>query len=208
MGERTVASGPALGLAAARWIVDVRVVSASDALSVRYPRCPFRVDAGIIPSPLGLATLEMRPDLNPTVAPPFYYVVPLPRFDQTFDALQVISGGYPLGAMVSTSGTHWDARGGVTNSTPARGARRDEGRSAGGDAPADHRRRSVTPIPGLRVGGGFGHGRYRDPRTDDRDHPVGLRHAFRSTASGRSRFLPPTPRSPTSRLNTRSATRG
>jgi len=136
-------------------------------LQIRYQsdtRLPVRVDAGIIASPIGLGTLEMRPDLNPTVSPPFYYVVPLPRFDQRFDALQVISGGYPLGVVVSTSGTHWDARGGVTDSTPARGrAEMKDGQPAamsqliiGG---------GVSPIPGLRVGGGFGHGRYRDPGT-------------------------------------------
>jgi hypothetical protein len=136
-------------------------------VQIRYQsdtRLPVRVDAGIIPSPLGLGTLEMRADLNPTVAPPFYYVMPLPRFDQTFDALQVISGGYPLGLVVTTSGAHWDARGGVTNSTPARArAEMKNGEPAsmsqmivGG---------GVSPIPGLRVGAGLGHGRYRDPRT-------------------------------------------
>jgi hypothetical protein len=136
-------------------------------LQVRYEsgtQLPFRIDAGIIPSPLGLGTLEMRPDLNPTIAPPFYYVVPLPRFDQTFDALQVISGGYPVGAIVSTSGAHWDARAGVTSSTPARSrAELKDGQPAA--MPQLIVGGGVSPIPGLRLGGGFGHGRYRDPRT-------------------------------------------
>jgi hypothetical protein len=91
-------------------------------LQVRYlsdTHVPFRVDAGIIPSPLGLGTLERRPDLNPLIGPPFYYVVPLPRFDLTYDGLQMIAG-YPFGATVSASGSHWDARGGVTSATPAR----------------------------------------------------------------------------------------
>ena len=34
--------------------------------------------------------------------------------------MQVFSGGYPLGAMLSSSGSWWDARGGVTDGTPAR----------------------------------------------------------------------------------------
>src|SRR5437868_1284510 len=57
-------------------------------LQMRYQsrsRLPVRVDAGIITSPLGLATLEQRADLNPTLSPVFYYVIPLPRFDVTFD---------------------------------------------------------------------------------------------------------------------------
>src|SRR5262249_31689531 len=29
-------------------------------------------------------------------------------------------GGYPLGAILNASGTHWDVRGGVTDATPAR----------------------------------------------------------------------------------------
>ncbi len=136
-------------------------------LQVRYQsdtRVPFRVDAGIIASPLGLATLELRPDLNPTVAPPFYYVVPLPRFDQTFDALQAMAGGYPLGAIVSTSGSHWDARGGMTNATPARS--RVELKDHQPPAmPQLVLGGGVTPLPGLRFGAGFAHGRYRDPRT-------------------------------------------
>jgi hypothetical protein len=136
-------------------------------LQVRYQsdtRIPFRLDAGIIPSPLGLATLEMRADLNPTVSPPFYYFIPLPRFDQTFDALQAMSGGYPFGAVVSTSGAHWDARGGVTSATPSM-ARAELKRDQAGPMPQLVLGGGVSPMPGLRIGAGFGHGRYRDPRT-------------------------------------------
>jgi hypothetical protein len=136
-------------------------------VQVRYQsdtRVPFRVDAGIIASPLGLATLELRPDLNPTVAPPFYYVVPLPRFDQTFDALQAMAGGYPLGAIVSTSGSRWDARGGMTNATPARSRGELKDHQPPG-MPQLVMGGGITPLPGLRFGAGFAHGRYRDPRT-------------------------------------------
>lgn len=135
-------------------------------LQVRYQSStalPFRVDAGIIPSPLGLATLEMRPDLNPTVAPPFYYFVPLPRFDTTYDGVQMMSGGYPFGAIVSTSGARWDLRGGITTATPSRS--RSEMKS---DQPPPMPQvvlgGGITPITGLRIGAGVAHGRYREAR--------------------------------------------
>jgi hypothetical protein len=119
-----------------------------------------RVDAGIITSPLGLGTLELRADLSPAIKTPFYYYMPLPSFEPRYDGVQLMSGGYPLGAIVSTSGDRWDARAGVTDSTPARSRNVfAEGRPsamrqfvAGG---------GVTPMPGLRVGAGFAHGAYR-----------------------------------------------
>lgn len=132
-------------------------------LQLRYQsatRIPLRIDAGIITSPLGLGTLELRPDLSPTIKMPFYYTSPLPRFETRNYDLQLMSGGYPLGAVVSTSGVKWDARAGVTDSTPAR-ARNvfDSERPpamrqfvAGG---------GVTPVTGLRIGAGFAQGAYR-----------------------------------------------
>jgi hypothetical protein len=135
-------------------------------LQVRYEsgtRIPVRVDAGIMPSPLGLATLEFRPDLNPTVSPPFYYFIPLPRFDTTFDGVQMMSSGYPLGALVSTSGQHWDARGGITTATPAF-AREELKSGQPSSMPQIVLGGGITPIAGVRIGGGFAHGRYRDAR--------------------------------------------
>jgi hypothetical protein len=134
-------------------------------LQLRYTsstRIPVRVDAGIISSPLGLATLELKADRNPTIGAPFYYFVPLPSFDGQFDHVTLMSGGYPLGAIVSASGTRWDVRGGVTDSSPARqrnvfGADRAPAASqvvAGG---------GVTPVTGLRIGAGFARGQYRSP---------------------------------------------
>ena len=76
-------------------------------LQVRYQpatRLPLRIDAGIISSPLGIIALEMRPDLNPLIGSPSYYFSPLPSFDGKFDRVQLLSGGYPLGAMASMSG--------------------------------------------------------------------------------------------------------
>jgi hypothetical protein len=134
-------------------------------LQLRYTsstRIPVRVDAGIISSPLGLATLELKADRNPTIGAPFYYFVPLPSFDGQFDHVTLMSGGYPLGAIVSASGARWDVRGGVTDSSPARqrnvfGADRAPAASqivVGG---------GVTPTTGLRVGAAFARGQYRSP---------------------------------------------
>ena len=154
MGDQHDRAGPPVGLAAARRVLDGGVVSAPGAISVATRACRSgRRGHHRVPA-RPCARSSCRPDLNPTVAPPFYYVVPLPRFDQTFDALQVMSGGYPLGAIVSTSGSHWDARGGVTNATPARSRveLKDHQPPAmpqlviGG---------GITPLPGLRFGAGF-----------------------------------------------------
>jgi hypothetical protein len=132
-------------------------------LHVRYQsrtRVPIRVDAGIITSPLGLNTLQMRADLTPTINPVFYYVVPLPRFETTFDRLNTITAGYPLGAIVSTSGARWDLRLGVTDSSPARP--RAPGKSGQPEAMAQAIvGGGISPIPGVRIGAGFSHGAYR-----------------------------------------------
>jgi hypothetical protein len=132
-------------------------------LQLRYQsatRIPVRIDGGIITSPLGLGTLELRPDLSPAIKAPFYYTSPLPRFESQNYGLQLMSGGYPLGVVVSSSGVKWDARAGVTDSTPARarnvfaGSRPPAMRQfvAGG---------GVTPVTGLRFGAGFAQGAYR-----------------------------------------------
>jgi hypothetical protein len=135
---------------------------------IRYqPIDRVRFDAGIISSPLGMGPLEMRQDLNPAVGSPFYYFGPLPRFDPQNDRLQVLSGGYPLGAIVSSSGTWWDARGGITDGTPARYRKVF---ASNNPAPAVQliAGAGVTPRPGFRLGVGFAHGAYRE--ADDEDY--------------------------------------
>ncbi|HEY2434595.1 MAG TPA: hypothetical protein VGI12_18120 [Vicinamibacterales bacterium] len=133
-------------------------------LQVRYQmrtRTPIRVDAGVITEPLGLNPLQMRADLNPTISPVPYYVIPLPRFEAHFDALQPLTVGYPLGVVVSGSGTRWDARAGVLDTTPARPGVELKHNDfpaipqvvAGG---------GFTLRPGFRVGGGIAHGGYRE----------------------------------------------
>ena len=78
-------------------------------LELRYvtpTRVPVRVEAGILSSPLGLNTLELLPSKNPTISAPFFYFAPLPRFDTRYDGVQLMSGGYPLGVVASSSGAH------------------------------------------------------------------------------------------------------
>jgi hypothetical protein len=132
-------------------------------LQLRYTSStpiPYRIDAGIISSPMGLATLELRPDRNPTIGAPFYYFVPLPAFDGNFDRVRLMSGGYPLGVMASASGPRWDARGGVTDDTPARG-RSIFSASRAPASPHIVFGGGVTPTQGLRFGAAFARGRYR-----------------------------------------------
>ena len=135
---------------------------------IRYqPVDRLRIDAGILSSTLGMATLEMRQDLNPAVGSPFYYFGPVPRFDPQADRLQVLSGGYPLGAIVSSSGSWWDARGGVVDGTPAR-YRNVIASNNPSPAPQLVAGGGVTPRPGFRLGVGVAHGAYRDQ--DDTDY--------------------------------------
>jgi hypothetical protein len=152
-------------------------------LQVRYmppTRVPLRLDAGIIGSPVGLNTLELIPSRNPTIDAPFFYFAPLPRFDGRPGTAQLISGGYPLGAIVSSSGAHWDARAGVTDQSPTQRRNvltRDRAPAAlqlvaGG---------GYTPIAGLRVGTSIARGAYREDPVPIL--PAGSGSAFDATAA-------------------------
>jgi hypothetical protein len=135
---------------------------------IRYqPIERFRVEAGILSSPIGMGTLELRQDMNPAVASVFYYFGPLPPFDRQADRVQVLSGGYPIGVMLSSSGGWWDVRGGVTDGTPARYRKVF---AANNPSPAAQiiGGGGVTLRPGLRFGVGLAHGAYRD--ADDTDY--------------------------------------
>ena len=109
---------------------------------------------------LGCRHSSSRPDVNPTIGAPFYYFVPLPAFDGNFDRVTLMSGGYPLGALVSASGSHWDVRGGVTDATPTR-ARSEFSSAKSPSATQAVVGGGVTPITGMRFGGAMAVGRYR-----------------------------------------------
>jgi len=134
-------------------------------LQLRYvtpTRVPVRVEAGILSSPLGLNTLELLPSKNPTISAPFFYFAPLPRFDTRYDGVQLMSGGYPLGVVASSSGTHWDARIGITDQSPTR--RRNVLSKDGPPSSAQFiAGGGYTPFAGLRVGASLARGQYREP---------------------------------------------
>ena len=121
---------------------------------------PFRMDAGIMPSPVGLFTLELQPHRNPLISAPSYYFAPLPAVNGRFDNVRLISGGYPLGAMFSLSGPRWDARAGVTDRSPVQPAN-----VLSASRPGSHPQLvlggGVTPVTGMRLGVGFTRGRYQ-----------------------------------------------
>src|SRR5262245_4597015 len=161
-------------------------------LALRYERpgpVGVRLDAGQFPSPLGLSLLENRPDVNPVVSQHSTLYLPVPRFEAGTPTTFLLAASYPLGAQVTTSGTRWDARAAVTDSSPVRArlliGANNQPRMAnvivGG---------GVTPRAGLRFGAAFARGGYaganevRDPAASDRDarvHQIEGEWSFRYT---------------------------
>lgn len=118
-----------------------------------------RVDVGYNVSPIGLGVMDTRPSLNPTIAPHVSYLSAMPTFDPTAPRVSPIAATYPLGAQVTVSSTHWDARTAVINSAPTRNyaiGRPVKPRQA----PAWVAGAGVTPFAGLRLGMSFAHGTY------------------------------------------------
>lgn len=123
--------------------------------TLRYQRpgdIGLRVDAGLIPSPVGMGNLMLRPFLNPTIALPtatMFAALPLAGAPRT----TLLGAVYGLGASATASGTHWDARAAMIDTSPLRtrrifappGANRPRFATVtvGG---------GVTPIIGVRVG--------------------------------------------------------
>jgi len=123
----------------------------------RAGRIGLRVDAGLIPPPVGLANLTLRPHLNPTISQPASLFVPLPPIEPRGPRANLLGGIYPYGANVTVSGAQWDVRAAIIDTSPLR-ARRIFARAnppqfanvvVGG---------GITPIVGLRVGASVTHG--------------------------------------------------
>ena len=98
---------------------DVALLSGSDPLSAASTVC------GSMPASSrrrwGWARSRCGQDLNPAVGIALLLLRRrCPGSIARPIGVQLLSGGYPLGAMVSSSGSWWDARGGVTDGTPAR----------------------------------------------------------------------------------------
>lgn len=132
------------------WIATVRYERAA-------PNAGLRVDAGLIPSPIGLANLSLRPGNNPTIAQPSSLFSALPPLEPRGMRVTLLGAVYAYGLQTTVSGTHWDARAAVIDQSPLRTrrvfAQTNPPRFAnvvfGG---------GFTPIVGLRFGASVGHG--------------------------------------------------
>jgi|KBSMisStaDraftv2_1062788.scaffolds.fasta_scaffold59496_2 hypothetical protein len=149
---------------------------------LRYERpgpVAVRVDAGYIPSPIGLANLTLRPQLNPTIAQPAELFTPLPSLERGGPRVNLLSGIYPLGAQATVSAVHWDARVAVVDTSPLRIRRV----FASYDRPNPPRFTNVvigagvTPFVGFRIGasvtrGGWMRAGESPTTTEDRDATI------------------------------------
>ncbi|MBI3049469.1 MAG: hypothetical protein HYY76_14280 [Acidobacteria bacterium] len=139
-----------------QWVRDVWMAT------VRYERpgpIGMRIDGGLIPSPVGLANLTVRrPHLNPTISQPSSLFTALPPVELRAPRPNLLGAVYPFGTQLTVSGSRWDARAAVMDTSPLR-RRRILSRSntsprftnvvVGG---------GVTPIVGLRIGASVTHG--------------------------------------------------
>jgi hypothetical protein len=123
--------------------------------AVRYQRqgpIGLRVDAGLIPSPVGLSNLMLRPQLNPTVSLPASLFQALPTTEVGGPRTTLLGAVYAYGVSATVSGKRWDARAAVIDTSPLRTRRifastnppRFDNVVLGG---------GITPVVGLRVGG-------------------------------------------------------
>ena len=129
--------------------------------TLRYERAApgfgVRVDGGLIPSPIGLATLSLRPHNNPTISQPSSLFSALPALELRGPRTNLLGAMYPFGAQLTVSGTHWDARAALIDMSPLRPREvfadvnppRFTNAIVGG---------GVTPFVGLRVGASVAHG--------------------------------------------------
>jgi hypothetical protein len=131
-------------------------------LGLRYERpgrIGLRLEAGQLPSPIGIGMLENRPDLNPLITQHSAYYLPLPRVDPEIPRVYLIAGAYPLGAQATVSSGAWDARVAVTDSSPVRGRPFFH-------ANGQPRLRNTVagvgfkPLFGMRIGAAVAHGAY------------------------------------------------
>ncbi len=147
--------------------------------AVRYERpaaVGLRVDAGLIPSPIGLANLTLRPHLNPTISQPSSLFTPLPTLEPLGTRATLLGAVYAYGVQTTVSGERWDARAALIDTSPLRTRRifaesnppRFANVVIGG---------GVTPVVGVRVGASMTRGGWQrageDPFvTEDRSATI------------------------------------
>ena len=125
------------------WVADIRYE--------RPGRVGFRVEGGYIPSPVGLANLTLRPQVNPTISQPAELFTSIPSLELRGPRINLLGGIYPLGAQATVSARHWDGRVAVIDNSPLRLRRVfspvNPPRFANVVVGA-----GVTPVVGLRIG--------------------------------------------------------
>jgi hypothetical protein len=150
--------------------------------AVRYERTgavAVRLDAGLIPSPIGIANLMLRPQLNPTIAQPSSLFTTLPAPVPRSPRTTLLGAMYPVGAALTLSGIHWDARAAMIDTSPLRSRRI----FANYETPNPPRfvnaviGGGITPFVGLRVGASVVHGGWLKANeaptvTSDRDATI------------------------------------
>jgi len=121
----------------------------------------LRVDGGLIPPPVGLANLTLRPHLSPTVSQPASLFQTLPRVEPSAPRSTLLGAVYPFGVSVTVSGLRWDARAAIMDTTPLRARRvftQPDGPPRFANVVVGG---GVTPAVGLRIGASMTHGGWR-----------------------------------------------
>lgn len=158
-------------------------------LGLRYERpgrVGLRLDGGQIVSPIGLAILENRPNINPVISQHSTLYLPIPRTEVGTPTTYLLAAAYPVGAKVTVSGAHWDARAAVVDSSPIRG------RPLFGDNNPPRMANyvagfGVTPHIGLRLGAAVAYGPYATAE-EVRDQTRGDRTASIAQVEGEWSF--------------------
>jgi hypothetical protein len=117
----------------------------------------LRVDSGLIASPVGLADMQLRAPLNPTIGLPASLFTALPAFEPNGPRTTLLGALYPYGVSATASTARWDARVAAIDTTPLRmrmvfadtNPPRFANLVVGG---------GITPIIGLRIGASVTHG--------------------------------------------------
>ncbi len=147
--------------------------------ALRYQRnaaVNVRVEAGLIPSPVGLANMMLRPQQVPTISLPSSLFTALPPPELRSPRTNLLGVLYPYGVHATVSTSRWDVRAAVIDTSPLR-PRRIFARAnpprfvnvvVGG---------GVTPVVGLRFGasvtrGGWQRAGETPEVTADRDATV------------------------------------
>jgi hypothetical protein len=127
---------------------------------VRYERqgtVGVRVDAGLIPSPIGLANSTLRPHLNPLISQPPSLFTPLPTTLPRGPRLNLLGAVYPFGGQITLSTLRWDVRAALIDTSPLR-TRRIFAQANPPRFAQTVVGVGITPVIGLRIGASAAHG--------------------------------------------------